>query len=152
MLWCKSQCTTKWFSYTRTHIHSFSDSFPILIITEYWSEFPVLYIYRSFQTPQCAYVSLKSNSSCLGQIPKILTYSIENVHEDWTISSKVEHWVWWFELYHMLELFIHMCLLSLEWSMWRESFKSILETLGEILISYADNLEYACKIGKRASW
>ena len=26
-----------------THIHSFSDSFPSQMITEYWGEFPVLY-------------------------------------------------------------------------------------------------------------
>ena len=33
----------EWFSYTSTHIHSFSDSFPIEVITEYWVDFPVLY-------------------------------------------------------------------------------------------------------------
>ena len=37
-------CTTKWFSCTHTHILSFSDSFPTLIITEYQVEFSVLYI------------------------------------------------------------------------------------------------------------
>ena len=36
------RCTAKWFSYTYTHIHSFSDSFPVWVITEYWVEFPVL--------------------------------------------------------------------------------------------------------------
>ena len=36
-------CTTKWFSYMYTHIHSFSDSFPIEIFTEYWVEFPALH-------------------------------------------------------------------------------------------------------------
>ena len=29
------RCTAKWFSYTYTNIHSFSDSFPIQVITEY---------------------------------------------------------------------------------------------------------------------
>ena len=33
------RCTTKWFSYT--YIYSFSDFFSILVITEYWVEFPV---------------------------------------------------------------------------------------------------------------
>ena len=33
--------TVKWFSYT--YIYSFSDSCPILVVTEYWVEFPVLY-------------------------------------------------------------------------------------------------------------
>ena len=32
--------TAKWFSYTYTYIHSFSDCFPIQIITEYWVVFP----------------------------------------------------------------------------------------------------------------
>ena len=36
-------CTEKWFSYTYTYIHSFSDSFLIRVITEYWVELPVLY-------------------------------------------------------------------------------------------------------------
>ena len=36
-------CTVKWFSYTHTYIHSFLDSFPIQVITEYWVEFPMLY-------------------------------------------------------------------------------------------------------------
>ena len=35
-------CVAKWFHYTCTHIHSFSDSFPIEVITEYWVELPVL--------------------------------------------------------------------------------------------------------------
>ena len=29
------RCTAKGFSYTRSYIHSFPDSFPILVITEY---------------------------------------------------------------------------------------------------------------------
>ena len=37
------RCTAKWFGYTYTYIHSFLDSFPIQVITEYWVEFPVLY-------------------------------------------------------------------------------------------------------------
>ena len=37
------RCTAKWISYTYTYIHSFLDSFPIQVITEYWEEFPVLY-------------------------------------------------------------------------------------------------------------
>ena len=41
---CISFCyTAKWISYTYTYIHSFLDSFPIQVITEYWVEFPVLY-------------------------------------------------------------------------------------------------------------
>ena len=35
-------CIAYWFSYTYTSTYSFSDSFPIYIITEYWVEFPVL--------------------------------------------------------------------------------------------------------------
>ena len=34
-------CTAKWISYT--YIHSFLDSFPLHVITEYWPELPVLY-------------------------------------------------------------------------------------------------------------
>ena len=34
--------TAKWFIYTYKHIHFVSDSFPILGITEYWVEFPLL--------------------------------------------------------------------------------------------------------------
>ena len=36
-------CTVKQFSYAYTHTHSFSNSFPIQVFTEYWVEFPVLY-------------------------------------------------------------------------------------------------------------
>ena len=36
-------CTAKWISYTYTYIHSFLDSFPVYVITEYWVEFPVLH-------------------------------------------------------------------------------------------------------------
>ena len=43
-------CTPKWFSYTRTHIHSFLDSFPTQTITEYWIEFPVPYISSNHST------------------------------------------------------------------------------------------------------
>ena len=35
-------CTTEWFSYACTHIHSLSD-FPTQIFTEYWVELSVLY-------------------------------------------------------------------------------------------------------------
>ena len=35
--------TVKWFSYTYTYIYSFSGSFLIQVITEYWADFPVLY-------------------------------------------------------------------------------------------------------------
>ena len=35
--------TAKRFSYMYTHIHSFSDSFPILVITEYWIGFTMVY-------------------------------------------------------------------------------------------------------------
>ena len=56
-------CTTKWFSYTCTHIRSLSDSFPTQIITEYWVEFPVLYnrspFGHSFHIPQYAYAHPK---------------------------------------------------------------------------------------------
>ena len=39
-LYCVSfRCTAKWISYTYTYICSFSDSFPILVITEYWRLF-----------------------------------------------------------------------------------------------------------------
>ena len=37
------RCTTKWFSYTYTCIYSFSNYFPIQVVTEFWAEFPVLY-------------------------------------------------------------------------------------------------------------
>ena len=37
------RCAAKWFSYTYTCIYSFSNSFPIEVITEYWVEFPVIY-------------------------------------------------------------------------------------------------------------
>ena len=47
------RCTTKLLSCTYTHIHSFSDSFPI---TEYWVEFPVLYS-RSLWTIHSIYTS-----------------------------------------------------------------------------------------------
>ena len=40
---CVSRCTAKWFSYPCTCNYSLSNSFPIQVITEYWSEFPVLY-------------------------------------------------------------------------------------------------------------
>ena len=36
-------CTTNWISYTYPNTHSFLDTFPMLFITEYWGEFPVLY-------------------------------------------------------------------------------------------------------------
>ena len=36
------RCTAKWSSHTGIYIHSFIDSFPIEVITEYWVEFPVL--------------------------------------------------------------------------------------------------------------
>ena len=36
------RCTAKWFSYAYTYIHSFSISFPVQVITEYWVAFPVL--------------------------------------------------------------------------------------------------------------
>ena len=36
-------CTAKWISCTYTYIHSFLDSFPITVITEYWVELPVLH-------------------------------------------------------------------------------------------------------------
>lgn len=35
-------CVACWFSYTYISTYSFSDSFPIYVITEYWGEFPVL--------------------------------------------------------------------------------------------------------------
>ena len=38
-----STCTAKWLNYTYTYIHSFPDFFPMMVITEYWVEFPVLY-------------------------------------------------------------------------------------------------------------
>ena len=34
------RCTTKQFSYTYTHIHSFSGSSPIQLVTQYWVAFP----------------------------------------------------------------------------------------------------------------
>ena len=37
------RCTAKWISYTYRYIHSFLDSIPIMVITEYWVSFPVLY-------------------------------------------------------------------------------------------------------------
>ena len=42
---CDNFChTTKRFSYTCTRIHSFSESFSTKTLTEYWVEFPELYI------------------------------------------------------------------------------------------------------------
>ena len=35
--------TAKWFSYMYTYVYSFSGSFLIRVITEYWADFPVLY-------------------------------------------------------------------------------------------------------------
>ena len=44
---CVSFCgTVQCISYTYPYIHSFLDSFPIWVITEYWIEFPVLYSQR----------------------------------------------------------------------------------------------------------
>ena len=42
--------TAKWISFTSTHIHSFSDSFPMEVIAECWVEFFVLYS-RSLYNP-----------------------------------------------------------------------------------------------------
>ena len=50
-------CTTKWFSYMCTHVHSFSDSLPIQIITEHWVEFSVLYR-RSLLANHSRYLSV----------------------------------------------------------------------------------------------
>ena len=36
-------CIIKWFSYTCTHLHFSSDSFPEQILTDHWGEGPVLY-------------------------------------------------------------------------------------------------------------
>ena len=36
-------CTAKWFSFTCSHTHCLSDSFPTYIITEYWLEFSALF-------------------------------------------------------------------------------------------------------------
>ena len=47
-------CTTKSFSYTYAHIHSFSESFPKQVITEYWVEFPGLCISKSLLTTHSA--------------------------------------------------------------------------------------------------
>ena len=42
--WAHSfRCIAKWFSYTYTCIYYFSNYFPIQFITEYWTEFPLLY-------------------------------------------------------------------------------------------------------------
>ena len=43
--WSTMMCYFHVFNYTHTHmyIYSFSDSFPIEVITEYWVEFPMLY-------------------------------------------------------------------------------------------------------------
>ena len=70
--------TAKWFSYTYTYIHSFSDSFPIEVITEYWVEFPVLYsrslliicfiyssIYMLIPNSLFSFMGLQSSSSLL---------------------------------------------------------------------------------------
>ena len=43
-------CTTNCFSYTCTHIHSFSDSSPTQTITEYWGVFSVLYSRSQFSS------------------------------------------------------------------------------------------------------
>ena len=45
---CDNFCwRTKWFSSMYTHIHSFFNSSPMWIITEYWVEYPVLCRYLS---------------------------------------------------------------------------------------------------------
>ena len=51
------RCTAKWVTYTNTYIHSFLDSFPISVITEYWVEFPVLYS-RSLEVTYFIYTSV----------------------------------------------------------------------------------------------
>ena len=38
------RCTAKWPSYSHTYTHSFADSFPIKVVTEFCIEFPALYI------------------------------------------------------------------------------------------------------------
>ena len=55
------RCITKWLSYTYTCIPSFSDSFLIQFITEYWVEFSLLYS-RSF-------LDISSIYSCVCGLP-----------------------------------------------------------------------------------
>ena len=58
----------KWFSYTHTRIHYFSNYFPIYFVIEHWTEFPVLHsrpwllIYLKYS---CVYLTvLNSQSIC----------------------------------------------------------------------------------------
>ena len=48
------KCTAEWISYT--YIHSYSSSFPIYVITEYWVEFLVWY--SSFLLVICLYIAV----------------------------------------------------------------------------------------------
>jgi len=61
----------KCINYTHTYIHSFSDYFPIKVITEYWEEFPMLYR-RFFLVIYFIYTSmymLISNSQLISSPP-----------------------------------------------------------------------------------
>ena len=57
-----SAVLAKWFSYT--YIHSFSDSFPTWVITEYWMQFPLSILYivyvvlRVYSSPTSQFIPL----------------------------------------------------------------------------------------------
>ena len=57
-------CVAKWFSYAYIHIPSFSDTFPIQVITEYWVEFPVLYprsLFAIYFIYSCVYMLIPNS-------------------------------------------------------------------------------------------
>ena len=59
-------CTTRWFSYTCTHTHSFSDSFPIdyhRLLGRVLCAMQQILTGQSFHVPQCAYASPKPHPS-----------------------------------------------------------------------------------------
>ena len=70
-------CTTKWFTHPKLYIniHSFSDSFPIQIITEYWVELSVLYSTSSLANPStytvclCQTLTLSPSLPLLAPVP-----------------------------------------------------------------------------------
>ena len=75
------RCIAKSFSYIYTYIYSFSDSFPIQVITEYWIEFLVLYsrsLLIIYYIYQCIYVNpnlLIYPTPCLSSLVTISLFS-----------------------------------------------------------------------------
>ena len=69
--WAHSlRCIAKWFSYAC--IYSFSKSFPILFIIEYWTEFPLLYnkpLLVTYFKCSSVYMSIPNCQSILPHYP-----------------------------------------------------------------------------------